>query len=189
LNKSFFTESQADVVHHQVAFQAASRARNLGVQHARGEWVGFPDDDCQFMPDTLIEIERLTRQSQISVVTGQTTDASGSPNLLRWRQEPKVFTRWTMFGCLVEATMYVRRDLFLRVKGFDERFSPSALFPAAESIELLNRLFAALGAKTRQMFALRDCRSAAFSARLVGLFKGFFTGVMVIYFSFKTELK
>ena len=64
-------------MHHQVAFQAASRARNLGVQHARGEWVGFPDDDCQFMPDTLIEIERLTRQSQISVVTGQTTDASG----------------------------------------------------------------------------------------------------------------
>jgi len=126
--------NRLDIRHHQVAFKAASRARNLGAQLARGEWVGFPDDDCQFMPDTLIEIEKLARQSQIRVITGQTVDESGSPNLVRWQQEPTFFSRWTMFGCLVEATMYVRRDLFLKVHGFDERFGPGAPFPAAEGI-------------------------------------------------------
>jgi len=38
-------------------------------------------------------------------------------------------------------------------------------------------------ATTRQMLAFRGWRSAAFSARLLGLFKGFFKGISVFYFS------
>src|SRR5690606_18262246 len=41
-----------------------------------------------------------------------------------------------------EAVLFVERELFERAGGFDERFGPGALFPAAEGIELMNRLFA-----------------------------------------------
>ena len=130
------------ITHKQVQFRSASRARNIGAQLARGLWVGFPDDDCQLFPEILIEVERLACDSKVYVISGQTVDVLGVPNILRWRQDQVDFNRWTMFGCLTEATLFVRRDAFMKIKGFDERFGPGAIFPAAEGIDLMNRLFA-----------------------------------------------
>ncbi len=228
------------IVHERVMFRSACRARNLGVRLAKGAWVGFPDDDCQLMSDTLKEVDRLSSQPLACVVTGQTVDPSGVPNVLRWKQEQVIFNRWTMFGCLTEATLFVRKDAFLRVDGFDERLGPGSRFPAAEGIDLVNRLFADLGdgsgvatysprirmthptkippwdrwaarrfhsyacgdggliaktpqphilywgartvvAATLQMLSMRGWRSLAFGARLVGLCKGFFTGLFAFH--------
>lgn len=129
------------ITHKQVLFRSASKARNLGAELARGLWVGFPDDDCQLFPEVLIEVERIASDSQVYVISGQTVDALGVPNVLRWKQDQLNFNCWTMFGCLTEATIFVRRDAFIKIKGFDERFGPGALFPAAEGIDMMNRLF------------------------------------------------
>ena len=133
------------ITHKKVLFRSATRARNLGVELARGLWVGFPDDDCQLFPDVLIEVERIASNSQVFVISGQTVDALGAPNVLRWKQNQVDFNCWTMFGCLTEATLFVRRDAFIKIKGFDERFGPGAPFPAAEGIDMMNRLFAEFG--------------------------------------------
>lgn len=133
------------IVHLQVAFRGASRARNQGAALARGEWIGFPDDDCKLLPDTLLEVECLSADPRVRVVTGQTVDAAGAPNLLRWKRKPGEFTTWTMFGRVTEATLFVRRDAFFAAGGFDERFGPGAMFPAAEGIDLMNRLLAVIG--------------------------------------------
>ncbi len=134
-----------EIVHERVAFRGASRARNHGARLARGAWLGFPDDDCRLLPDALSEVARAIAEQDVHVVTGQTIDEDGCPNVLGWKQQPVLFTRRTMFGCLTEATLFVRRDSFLTVGGFDERFGPGAAFPAAEGIDLMNRLFAILG--------------------------------------------
>ncbi len=137
--------NQLDIVHIRVDFVGASRARNVGAQAARGQWLGFPDDDCQFFPDTLAEVERLACDTALQVITGQTVDECGAPNVLRWKSEETLFDRWNMFGCLTEATLFIRRDVFLQVKGFDPYFGPGAAFPAAEGMDLMNRLFTAFG--------------------------------------------
>ena len=127
--------------HERVDFRSATRARNLGAGLARGGWLSFPDDDCQLLVDALSEVQRIASDPQIQVITGQTIDEAGAPNVLRWKQEPSEFNRRTMFSCLTEATLFVRRELFLRAGGFDERFGPGTQFPAAEGIDLMNRLF------------------------------------------------
>lgn len=131
-----------EIVHLRVPFHGANRARNLGARTARGNWLGFPDDDCQLLPDTLLEVDRVRADPRVYVVTGQTIDENGDPNVLAWKQEPREFTRWTMFGCLTEATLFVQKESFLAAGGFDERFGPGAFYPAAEGIDLMNRLFA-----------------------------------------------
>jgi glycosyltransferase involved in cell wall biosynthesis len=133
--------SRLNIRHEQVAFRSATRARNQGARLASGTWLGFPDDDCQLFPDALFETQQLACDPQMQVITGQTVDEAGAPNVLRWRQESIVFTPRTMFSCLTEATLFVQRALFQDVGGFDERFGPGGLYPAAEGIDLMNRLF------------------------------------------------
>lgn len=130
-----------DILHARVAFRAASRARNHGARLARGRWLGFPDDDCRLLPDALQQAARSATEPGVRVITGQTIDDDGRPNVLRWAAAPVRFTRWTMFGCLTEATLFVDRETFLAAGGFDERFGPGGRYPAAEGIELMNRLF------------------------------------------------
>ncbi|MCQ4296209.1 glycosyltransferase [Pseudomonas stutzeri] len=220
------------ITHERVSFRGASRARNLGGRLARGIWLGFPDDDCRLLPNALSEVSRVARDPQVQVITGQTIDEAGAPNVLRWKQAPTVFCRRTMFGCLTEATLFVRRDLFILTGGFDERFGPGAPYPAAEGIDLMHRMFEHIGSgkacydpqiKMRhpskippwnrwavsrfhsyaigdgaliaknpkphilnwglralvsallQVFSFKGWKSAAFAARIVGLFKGFVT--------------
>ncbi|SMB24533.1 Glycosyl transferase, family 2 [Sterolibacterium denitrificans] len=131
-----------EIVHVRVDFRGLNRARNVGARVARGEWLGFPDDDCQLFPDTLLALERLIADPTVGVATGRTVDTSGASSVLRWRRQSCDFGRWTMFGCLTEAVFFVQRSVFMRAGGFDERFGPGAAFPAAEGIELMDRLFA-----------------------------------------------
>jgi glycosyltransferase involved in cell wall biosynthesis len=138
-------ESRLPIRHERVAFRGACRARNHGARLARGEWLGFPDDDCELLPDLLQKVERLASDPRVRVITGRIIDTKGAPNVLRWGGEQRVFNRWTMFGCLTEATLFVQRTLFWTVGGFDERFGPGERFPAAEGIDLMNRMFGHIG--------------------------------------------
>ena len=134
-----FTE-RLSLRHVRVPFRGASRARNLGAREARGAWVGFPDDDCRLLPEVLQQVAQIAADPAVKVVTGQTVDESGHPNLLRWGLQQRVLTRWNMFSCLTEATLFVDRTLFLAVGGFDEALGPGAPYPAAEGVELMQRL-------------------------------------------------
>lgn len=130
-----------EIRHERVDFRGASRARNVGARLAQGTWLGFPDDDCQLLPDALQQADRASQNPRLRVITGQTIDEAGAPNVLRWKQAPTYFNRWSMFGCLSEATLFVHREVFLQAEGFDQRFGPGAQYPAAEGAELMDRLF------------------------------------------------
>lgn len=132
--------------HEQVDFRGASRARNCGANLARGTWLGFPDDDCELLPDALSAFAHVRAdRPDIKIITGRTVDETGASNVLRWKTEPHAFTPFTMFSAVTEATLLVDAQAYAAVGGFDERFGPGTRYPAAEGIELVNRLFAANG--------------------------------------------
>lgn len=127
------------ITHAQVDFKGASLARNHGAGLARGPWVGFPDDDCRLRPDTLAQMRRAT-ETGAQVITGRTVDEAGAASVLRWGAAAERFSRWTMFRCVTECTLFVERELFASVGGFDPAFGPGGPYPAAEGIDLVNRL-------------------------------------------------
>ncbi|NGP17508.1 glycosyltransferase family 2 protein [Devosia aurantiaca] len=130
-------------LHHlQVNFRGASRARNHGASLASGDWLSFPDDDCELRPNALAEFARIqSANPALKIITGQTVDEGGLANVLRWKTEPSAFTPATMFSSVTEATLFVDAKAYASVSGFDERFGPGTRYPAAEGIELVNRLF------------------------------------------------
>lgn len=133
------------IVYRRVDFRGANRARNLGAGLARGQWLGFPDDDCRFLPDTLTAAAAYFAQPALHVITGRNVNEAGQPTVLRWARSARRFSPWTMFNCLTESTLFVRRASFEAVGGFDPGFGPGARYPAAEGVELLNRLFQRFG--------------------------------------------
>lgn len=137
--------SRLKLLHEKVAFKGASLARNHGASLARGKWLGFPDDDCQLRPDALQRMHEAAQTTGLPVVTGRTIDATGEVSVLRWGNVAERFDRWTMFRCVTECTLFVERQLFTSVGGFDPSFGPGAPYPAAEGIDLVNRLLGKAG--------------------------------------------
>lgn len=132
--------SRLALTHEKVAFKGASRARNHGAALARGAWLGFPDDDCELQRGALERMREAVDATGLQVVTGRTIDASGEASVLRWGHAAERFDRWTMFRCVTECTLFVERALFTAVGGFDPNFGPGGDYPAAEGIDLVNRL-------------------------------------------------
>ena len=119
---------------------AASSARNLGVAHARGEWVGFPDDDARFRDDTLPELLKRIRSGHWDLITGMTCDDTGQPTAVSWRDAATDINRLSLRDTFAESTLFIKRQLFLSCGGFDPIFGPGGSFSAEEGIDLVRRI-------------------------------------------------
>ena len=120
----------------------ASRARNLGIQAAHGDWVAFLDSDDEWLPRKLeLQVARLqeTNDSHATVVyclcdqhdgstkrtvpsTGRLHEGDVFDHLLRNRRPPTA------------SAFVVKRSCLLRIGGFDEGF------PSSNDIDLWLRL-------------------------------------------------
>ena len=87
-----------------------SRGRNVGLRHAAGELVGFPDDDCEYPPGLLSRVDALFRDDEnLGGVTGHPTprrDARVPPDTASERTLDRV---GVMNRCQ-EFTIFLRRE-------------------------------------------------------------------------------
>lgn len=132
-------------------------ARNRGARVATGEVLVFIDADVVVPVANLVHIESLFGAApEIAGVFGAYDEEPAQPNFIsqyknllhsfiHQTSDPVAQTFWAGFGA-------VRRDVFLEVGGFDERFTR----PSVEDIEFGHRL-SATGHQVRLDHALRVC--------------------------------
>ncbi len=106
--------------------RGASRARNVGLRSARGEVVGFPDDDSFFPPGTLRALNlAFELDPNRDGVIGAFVDPHGAPGLPwpdppGWVSPAVVWRRTVTFAC------FLRRETLAAVEGFAEQMGPGA---------------------------------------------------------------
>lgn len=130
-----------ELLHLRLDRPSLSGARNLGLAHATGEIVAFPDDDCWYEPDTIK-----------SVLAAFTEDASRDGIIGHWVEQAAAQNRqphperlssqaWRNFrgGNASSITLFIKRELLSRLGGFDERFGVGRWYGAAEETDFMLR--------------------------------------------------
>lgn len=121
-----------------------SRAFNFGLEHATGEVVAFPDDDCWYDSDLLDRVARhLDAHPEWSGVTGREIVEPGFTSGGRWDRRTGMLTKSNIFRRAISFTMFLRRNA-ARTCAFDETLGVGAgtRWGAGEETDYLLQLIA-----------------------------------------------
>jgi glycosyltransferase involved in cell wall biosynthesis len=118
-----------------------ARPRNVGALQAKGEYLFFVDADVCVHPDTLRQVaETFHCYPDLTALIGSYDDTPAETNFLS--QYKNLFHHYVHQNAQKEASTFwgacgaIRRDIFLEIGGFDEKYRR----PSIEDIELGYRL-------------------------------------------------
>ncbi len=112
-------------------------ARNAGMAAARGHWLGFPDDDCWYEPQTLERmLLRTLRRDRPAGVVGRWVeqDPAHPPGTLSWQRSSR-FRDLPVSSI----TLFFERPLLEQIGGFDGRLGVGQWFGAGEETDIVLR--------------------------------------------------
>jgi glycosyltransferase involved in cell wall biosynthesis len=117
-----------------------SAARNVGIEAARGQWVGFPDDDCWY-DEQLMEalLHRFRCNDPLSGAAVQWMEEGVPPQLA---PAPRLtWERSRLFRDIPVASfqLFFHRGLFSKIGDFDCRLGVGLFFGAGEETDLVLR--------------------------------------------------
>jgi GT2 family glycosyltransferase len=123
-----------------------SRARNCGLGSAKGDVLGFPDDDCRYPRDLLKKVaDSLEAHPPWHGVTGRCLLENSDRDhagIARFGQKAGVLTPLGIWTRSCAATLFVRCQVIDRTGLFDESLGPGSGTPwgAAEDMDYVLRV-------------------------------------------------
>lgn len=92
-----------------------SHARNIGLEHVTGDYIGFPDDDCWYEPNTLSKVFKSLAIMGIDGIVAKGMDEHGRLTNI-FPSKEKMLTKYDRCGA-ISYTIFVRFD---KSVSFDE---------------------------------------------------------------------
>ncbi|MDD5034714.1 MAG: glycosyltransferase family A protein [Methylococcaceae bacterium] len=130
--------------HVKVDFTGNARARNYGIQFARGEIIAFPDDDCAYELDVLKQVvEEFKHREETAILAVGSYDFSKTRFSIGVNdRKAQYFSRFRMMG--VEFTHFFNLNKVDHGEFYmDHDFGIGSKYSGAEGFELLYRLLRA----------------------------------------------
>jgi hypothetical protein len=127
--------------HVRISGTGASRARNVGLDHASGELIGFPDDDCAYLGGYLDVVSSIfDSDPSIDCICGGPTSNS-LESIRNWRDGRQVLSAFAVVNRCIEFTIFVRSQSLKHLR-FNECLGVGAttLWGSEEGPDLLIRL-------------------------------------------------
>ena len=114
------------VRHLRMDRKSLSGARNLGLTHATGEIVAFPDDDCWYPNGLLCDVERwFGEHPAYQILAVGAVDESGLQSGNRWFQSECDIRPINALRTTFSNTLFLKRDALPMEIRFDESLSAS----------------------------------------------------------------
>lgn len=128
---------------YNVQFKGASKARNFGAQKAIGNIICFPDDDSEFLPDTVEKAMKIMGESNSHCIFGKVVSKeTGEDVVIKFCKEEKYLSLIDFEGMFVESTMFAKTQL-VRDFPYDEEMGVGTIHGAEEAYDLVYRMLKA----------------------------------------------
>ena len=122
------------ITHIKVTRKGLSFARNVGLNAAQGEIVGFPDDDCEYYPDTIECVLREYENSPSKIVIGRIWNRTeGRPILRKWPSEARRVGQWSFYRMVSSVTLFASRS----DARFDEQLGAGTMWGSNEDADFI----------------------------------------------------
>lgn len=131
--------TKENLKHINVNFKGLSRAKNYGIAIATGKFVCFPDDDCEFFPNTISNAINLLSNIDLDIVFGKCIDRKGKDSVIKFRKDSQFLDLNSVKGGFVEATLFAKKSVFDKFK-FDETMGAGCFHGAEEGYDWLYRV-------------------------------------------------
>lgn len=128
-----------NIVYLKTPLKGLSRARNIGINHSKGEILSFPDDDCVY-PDFLLQRvnEKFNTDTLLEFCSGKALDViSGNPLEMKWARKKTEITFGNIFNTVISISIFVKKRV---VVPFDEEFGAGAKYGSAEESDFVINL-------------------------------------------------
>ena len=112
---------------HLKSSPGVSRARNVGMENARGKIIAFPDDDCWYPPDILkVVSDWFETNRSYDILTVNSLDADGRRSANRWFQNSCDLSPLNIDRTSIGYSIFIRADGIARTARYDELIGPGA---------------------------------------------------------------
>jgi len=117
-------------IRHLKCRPGVSRARNMGMNHAQGEVIGFPDDDCWYPQGLLHDVAGwFATNESYDILTVNSLDENGVRSSNRWFQDSCDLTLLNVYRTTVGYSIFVRGKGIAAGARYDEGIGPGADTP------------------------------------------------------------
>lgn len=128
--------------HIKTRMRGLSRARNIGIDQAKGDIICFPDDDCWLEMDTLQKVNKEFMKRDIDAITIRAMGPDNRPLSKKELTEEEKVNRSNIWYGAMSISIFVKTKLAKVIGGFDESLGVGAGTPygAGEETDFLYRL-------------------------------------------------
>jgi len=131
--------SQLDIKTLTTSKFGLAYARNLGAREARADILAFPDDDCHYAPDTIENALRHLHDNHCDLLAAGVYDGDSEQPFFRY--PPKLVPMGAaQFWLAPSVSIFIKKNIFQQVNGFDEDFGLAAAWPSGEETDLIFRI-------------------------------------------------
>lgn len=106
--------------------------RNIALKMATGKFVGFPDDDCFYAPDTLERVYQTFQDNPLALFVATSTFDIKTKELRHTFDKDKIYKKDIFKTCISYNIFTLRNNVY-----FDERLGVGTFFSSGEETDYL----------------------------------------------------
>lgn len=124
-----------EIIYIKSDVKGLAKNRNIGLAKATGDIIAFPDDDCEYINDTLVKVNNYLSTLDCSILMGRIIERDGKDSLRTWKKKNFKINKGNFYTSCSSVTMFFKKESCHLL--FNERLGAGTKFGSCEDSDIL----------------------------------------------------